>query len=66
MRFVAHRFVVAADQYSSAMFIQFELGGLSRIGSNPLAVLRQNIGGYERTPLRPPAPGPYYPGMEEP
>jgi LPS-assembly protein len=66
MRFVAQRFVVAADQMSSGMFIQFELGGLSRIGSNPFEVLRQNIGGYVRPPMRPLPPGDYYPGMDEP
>jgi LPS-assembly protein len=66
MRFVAHRFVVSPEQYSSAMFIQFELGGLSRIGSNPFEVLRQNIGGYVRGSAKPPAPGAYYPGMQEP
>jgi hypothetical protein len=48
------------------MFIQFELGGLSRIGSNPFEVLRQNIGGYVRGSAKPPAPGAYYPGMQEP
>jgi LPS-assembly protein len=65
-RFVAQRFVVAANQFTSAVFVQFELGGLSRLGSNPLAILRQNIGGYERAPARAPAPGEYYPGMDEP
>jgi LPS-assembly protein len=65
-RFVAQRFVVAANEYTTAVFFQFELGGLSRLGSNPLAILRQNIGGYERAPARPPAPGEYYPGMDEP
>jgi len=65
VRFVAQRFVVAVDQMSSGMFIQFELGGLSRIGSNPFEVLRQNIGGYVRSPTRPPPPGDYYPGMDE-
>lgn len=32
---------------SSSLFIQLELNGLSRIGSNPLQVLRNNIPGYQ-------------------
>jgi hypothetical protein len=31
------------------MFFQLELTGVSRIGSSPLELLRQNITGYEKT-----------------
>jgi LPS-assembly protein len=49
VRAVAHRFVTAAEQYSTSFQIQLELSGLSRIGINPLETLRQNIAGYRRT-----------------
>src|SRR3954467_9485065 len=49
VRAVAHRFVIATQQYSTSFQIQLELTGLSRIGINPLETLRQNIGGYRRT-----------------
>jgi LPS-assembly protein len=48
-RFVMHRFVSATQEYVNAMFLQLELNGVSRIGSNPLEVLRQNISGYAKT-----------------
>jgi LPS-assembly protein len=49
LRAVAHRFVIATQQYSTSFQIQLELTGLSRIGINPLETLRQNIAGYRRT-----------------
>lgn len=48
-RFVLHRFVSATQEYVNSMFFQLELNGVSRIGSNPLEVLRQNITGYTKT-----------------
>jgi LPS-assembly protein len=63
-RVVAHRFVTGVDERSSTLFLQLELSGLSRLGSDPLGVLRSNIFGYTQAPARPPSPGPYYPGME--
>lgn len=48
-RFVLHRFVSATQEYVNSMFLQLELNGVSRIGSNPLEVLRQNITGYTKT-----------------
>ena len=48
-RFVMHRFVSATQEYVNAMFFQLELNGISRIGSSPLELLRQNITGYEKT-----------------
>jgi LPS-assembly protein len=46
LRFVAHRFAVATQQASTTLFVQLELSGVSRIGSNPLETLKRNVGGY--------------------
>ncbi len=48
-RFVMHRFVSATQEYVNAMFFQLELNGVSRIGSNPLELLRQSVIGYTKT-----------------
>jgi LPS-assembly protein len=57
LRVVAHRFAVTTQQQSTTFFLQLELNGVSRIGSNPMDALRRNIGGYmrqdARTPLEP-------------
>ncbi len=58
-RFVMHRFASATQEYVNAMFFQLELNGVSRIGSNPLEVLRQNITGYTKT--NEPQPAEYNP-----
>ena len=51
-------------QTSTTFFVQLELNGVSRIGSNPLETLRRNIGGYARLDPRSPRPDdaslPYY------
>jgi LPS-assembly protein len=46
-RVVAQRTPTAANQATTGFFIQLELNGLSRIGSNPLDALRKNIPGYQ-------------------
>jgi hypothetical protein len=33
--------------------LQLELNGVSKIGSNPLDLLRRNIGGYSRPTVQP-------------
>jgi LPS-assembly protein len=48
-RVVMQRFAAAAGVASNAVFLQLELNGFSRIGSNPFEVLRRNIPGY--TPI---------------
>lgn len=48
LRAVAHRFITAAQQYSTSFQIQLELTGLSRIGINPFETIRRNISGYRR------------------
>ncbi len=45
-RVVAQRFAAAAGTSTSALFLQLELNGFSRIGSNPLETLKRNIPGY--------------------
>ncbi|WP_233556317.1 LPS-assembly protein LptD [Noviherbaspirillum sedimenti] len=46
-RVVAQRTPTAANTATTGFFVQLELNGLSRIGSNPLEALRQNIPGYQ-------------------
>lgn len=45
-RIVLHRFAASTGSFSSAVFVQLELNGFSRIGSNPLETLKRNIPGY--------------------
>ncbi|MCW5604642.1 MAG: LPS-assembly protein LptD [Burkholderiales bacterium] len=58
-RVVAHRFATATQEASTSIFLQLELNGVSRIGSNPLDTLRRNISGYVRQDPR--APGTIHP-----
>jgi LPS-assembly protein len=51
IRLVANRIAVATQQTNTAFFVQIELGGLSKVGSNPLDLLRRSIPGYSDTPL---------------
>ncbi|MBI4194525.1 MAG: LPS-assembly protein LptD [Betaproteobacteria bacterium] len=55
-RVVGHRFATATQQASTSIFLQLELNGVSRIGSNPLDVLRRSIGGYVRQDGQPARP----------
>jgi LPS-assembly protein len=47
-RAVAHRFATALQQASTSIFLQLELSGVSRLGTNPIDILRSNIAGYVR------------------
>ncbi len=47
-RLVAQRTPTSSNVATTGFFIQLELNGLSRIGSNPLEALRQNIPGYQQ------------------
>jgi len=49
---VAHRFAVTTQQVYTTFFLQLELNGVSRIGSNPMDALRRNISGYMRQDQR--------------
>jgi len=54
IRFVGHTVAVGTGDASRSVFLQLELNGIARVGSNPLDVLRQNILGY--TKLNEPSP----------
>jgi LPS-assembly protein len=45
-RVVLHRLATTADKSSTSFFVQLELNGLARIGSNPLDMLKRNVVGY--------------------
>jgi LPS-assembly protein len=46
LRFVLHRLATATTTTSTGIFIQLELNGLAKIGSNPIDLLKRNIAGY--------------------
>jgi len=48
-RLVAQRFATATNELSTGIFIQLELNGLVRIGSDPLNALRQSIAGFTKS-----------------
>lgn len=45
-RFVVQRLATIADKPTTAVFFQLELNDFSRIGSNPLDLLRRSVPGY--------------------
>src|SRR5882762_2979666 len=47
-RFVVQRFALTAGTSSSSIFLQLELNGFSRLGSNPLEALKRSVPGYQR------------------
>ena len=47
-RVVMQRFATSTGNFTNAVFVQLELNGFSRIGSNPLETLKRNIPGYSR------------------
>jgi LPS-assembly protein len=47
-RIIVQRFALTAGSTSSSVFVQLELNGFSRLGSNPLETLKRNIPGYQR------------------
>lgn len=59
-RAVGHRFATALNTVNTSFFVQLELNGVSRIGSNPMDVLRRNVGGYTRHDPRAPRTDDYY------
>ena len=48
-RVAAQRLVTNTQQISNSIYVQFELNGLARIGTNPIDVLRRSVPGYTRT-----------------
>jgi len=47
-RLVVQRFATATNELSTGIFLQLELNGLVRIGSDPLNALRQSIAGFSK------------------
>ncbi len=47
-RLVGQHFVTATQTASTQIFIQLELNGLSKLGSNPLESLKKSIPGYQQ------------------
>jgi len=62
-RVVAERLSVGRTEATTRLLLQLELVGLSRIGSNPLQVLKDNIPGYRL--LREERKGPYEPTIDD-
>jgi lipopolysaccharide assembly outer membrane protein LptD (OstA) len=60
-RFVVQRFATATGTENTAFFVQLELNGFSRVGSDPLEILKRNIPGYGQInqPTADPAFGAY-------
>lgn len=58
--FVLQRFRTAQGQSTTAFFLQLELKGLARIGSDPFGILRRNIPGYRLPNDRPELPSRYF------
>ncbi|MEP6702207.1 MAG: LPS-assembly protein LptD [Betaproteobacteria bacterium] len=48
-RLVGQQLATTTANRTNAVFLQLELNGLSRIGTNPLDALRRNIPGYNKT-----------------
>ncbi|RZT43098.1 LPS-assembly protein [Cupriavidus agavae] len=58
-RFVYQRFRNTTNGYTGRFFLQVEFRGLSKVGSNPLNMLRLNVPGYEPATARPVPASPY-------
>lgn len=53
-RVILQRFALTAGASTTALFLQLELNGFSRIGSNPLEALKRNVPGYQPINTRSP------------
>jgi LPS-assembly protein len=49
LRAVVHRLTTTSDQGTTAVYVQLELSGLARIGTNPLDLLRRSVPGFLRS-----------------
>jgi LPS-assembly protein len=56
MRVVAQRFATAPQLETTSLFLQLELTGLGRLGSNPLDLLSRKVPGYTPFSLNQTAP----------
>jgi LPS-assembly protein len=59
LRAYASRYVTGLTTATSTLFVQLELNGLARIGSNPLESLKRNVPGYQVINPPPAAGSPY-------
>ncbi len=59
VRLVASRYVTGASTTTSTLFLQLELNGLTRLGSNPLESLKRNVPGYQLVNPPPAVGSPY-------
>ncbi len=46
-RIVGQRLTTTTEQASKSVFVQFELNGLARLGTNPIDVLKRSVPGYQ-------------------
>jgi LPS-assembly protein len=51
LRMVVQRFATSATDTTNQFFLQLELRGLAKLGSDPVETLRQNIPGYKPVPV---------------
>lgn len=49
LRGVAQQLAITSDKSSNAFYLQLELRGLTRLGVNPLDVLKRSISGYSKS-----------------
>jgi LPS-assembly protein len=65
LRAAAQRLQTNTQQVTNSIYVQFELNGLARIGTNPIDLLRRSVPGYQKineSTLQPGAPaGDYFP-----
>ncbi len=47
LRVVGSRYITGTQTATSTLFLQLELNGLARLGSNPLESLKRNVPGYQ-------------------
>jgi LPS-assembly protein len=60
VRTVFQRFTTAQNRQTTAFFLQLELNGLGKVGSDPFEVLRRNIPGYRLPSDRQTLPSNYF------
>ena len=54
---VAQRIPTSSTKASTGFFIQLELNGLSKIGSNPMDAIKSSVPGYQNVNLPDTKPG---------
>jgi Organic solvent tolerance protein OstA len=64
VRIVGQRLTTTTEQASKSVFVQFELNGLARLGTNPIDVLKRSVPGYltgNEPSMRPASVTDYFP-----